>query len=43
VETLRGLMLGTPAGHDAPTGLAWCAGPTLLGCVSAGRLFRRAA
>jgi ABC-2 type transport system permease protein len=42
VETLRGLMLGTPIGHDAPIGLAWCAGLTLIGCVSAGLLFRRA-
>jgi ABC-2 type transport system permease protein len=43
VETLRGLMLGTPIGHDALIGLAWCAGLTLIGCVSAGLLFRRAA
>jgi ABC-2 type transport system permease protein len=43
VETLRGLMLGTPIGDHAVVGLAWCLGLALLGCVSAGLLFRRAA
>ena len=43
VETLRGLMLGTPIGSHAVTALAWCAGLTAIGIVSAGLLFRRAA
>jgi ABC-2 type transport system permease protein len=43
VETLRGLMLGTPIGSHAATALLWCAGLTALGIVSAGLLFRRAA
>src|SRR6185369_4575445 len=43
VETLRGLMLGTPIGNHAVTALIWCAGLTAIGIVSAGLLFRRAA
>ena len=43
VETLRGLMLGTPIGSHAVTALAWCAGLAAVGIVSAGVLFRRAA
>jgi ABC-2 type transport system permease protein len=43
VETLRGLMLGTPIGNHAVTALAWCAGLAAIGIVSAGVLFRRAA
>jgi ABC-2 type transport system permease protein len=43
VETLRGLMLGTPIGNHAITALAWCAGLAAIGIVSAGLLFRRAA
>jgi ABC-2 type transport system permease protein len=43
VETLRGLMLGTPIGNHAITALAWCAGLAAIGIVSAGVLFRRAA
>ena len=42
VETLRGLMLGTPAGSHAVIALAWCAGLAAGGAVSAGLLFRRA-
>jgi ABC-2 type transport system permease protein len=41
VETLRSLMLGTPIGDHAVTALAWCAGLTVVGIVSAGLLFRR--
>jgi ABC-2 type transport system permease protein len=41
VETLRGLMLGTPGGH-AVTALLWCAGLAAAGIVGAGLLFRRA-
>ncbi len=43
VETLRGLLLGTPIGDDAAIALAWCAGLAAVGIVSAGLLFRRAA
>ncbi len=43
VETLRGLMLGTPIGHHAVIALIWCAGLAAAGIVSAGLLFRRAA
>jgi ABC-2 type transport system permease protein len=43
VETLRALMLGTPVGDDALIGLAWCAGLTAVGCLSAAVLFRRRA
>jgi ABC-2 type transport system permease protein len=43
VETLRGLMLGTPIGGHAVAALAWCAGLTAVGVISAGVLFRRAA
>jgi ABC-2 type transport system permease protein len=43
VETLRGLMLGTPIGSHAVTAIAWCAGLAAIGIVSAGLLFRRAA
>jgi ABC-2 type transport system permease protein len=43
VETLRGLMLGTPIGDHAVIALAWCAGLAAVGIVSAGLLFRRAA
>ena len=42
VETLRGLMLGTPIGDHAVTALIWCAGLAVLGMVGAGLLFRRA-
>jgi ABC-2 type transport system permease protein len=41
VETLRALMLGAPVGDDALLGLAWCAGLTAVGCLSAAALFRR--
>jgi ABC-2 type transport system permease protein len=43
VETLRGLMLGTPIGNHPATALIWCAGLAAVGIVSAGVLFRRAA
>jgi ABC-2 type transport system permease protein len=43
VETLRGLMLGTPIGSHAVVALAWCLGLAAAGRISAGLLFRRAA
>ena len=42
VETLRGLMLGTPIGNHALTALIWCAGLTAIGIAGAGLMFRRA-
>jgi ABC-2 type transport system permease protein len=42
VETLRGLMLGTPIGNHAVAALIWCAGLAAIGIASAGLLFRRA-
>src|ERR1700754_3623810 len=33
VETLRGLMLGTPIGNHAVTALIWCAGLAAIGIV----------
>lgn len=40
-ETLRALMLGTPAGGHAFTAVAWCVGGILLGGGGAVWLFRR--
>jgi ABC-2 type transport system permease protein len=42
VETLRGLMLGTPIGNHAVAALIWCAGLAAIGIAGAGLLFRRA-
>jgi ABC-2 type transport system permease protein len=42
VETLRGLMLGTPIGGHAVVALAWCLGLAAAGIVTAAVLFRRA-
>jgi ABC-2 type transport system permease protein len=41
IETLRGLLTGTPIGDDAAIALAWCAGLTLVGYVWARAAFRR--
>jgi ABC-2 type transport system permease protein len=41
IETLRGLLLGTPIGGSGPLAVAWCAGMILLGAVGAAVLFRR--
>ena len=40
-ETLRGLLLGTPIGHNAIIAVAWCAGIALLGYLWARRLYIR--
>ena len=40
VESLRALMMGTPAGGDWVTALAWCAGLTAVGIAGAAVLFR---
>ena len=41
IETVRGLLTGTPIGGDAVTALAWCIGGIVLGCAGATLLFRR--
>jgi ABC-2 type transport system permease protein len=41
IETLRGLLLGTPIGDSAILTIAWCAGITLLGYLWARKLFNR--
>ena len=41
IETLRGLLLGTPIGDNAILTLAWCAGITLVGYLWARKLFNR--
>ena len=41
IETLRGLLLGTPIGDSAIISVAWCAGISLLSYVWARKLFNR--
>jgi ABC-2 type transport system permease protein len=41
VETLRGLLLGTPIGSSATVALGWCVLLTLVGYVAARRRFNR--
>ncbi len=41
IETLRGLLLGTPIGNNAVIALAWCAGIALAGYLWAKTLFNR--
>ncbi|MCO6004629.1 ABC transporter permease [Actinoallomurus purpureus] len=41
IETLRGLLMGTPIGHSAVTSAAWCAGIALVGYVWAKTRFNR--
>jgi ABC-2 type transport system permease protein len=40
VETLRGLMMGTPVGSDALVAVVWCAGLATVGCTVAALRFR---
>jgi ABC-2 type transport system permease protein len=40
-ETVRGLLLGTPIGHNAVIAASWCAGIALLGYLWARRLYIR--
>ena len=42
-QTLRGLLLGTPAGNQWIYALAWCAGLSLAGYLASRRLFDRRA
>ena len=41
IETLRGLLLGTPIGNNAIIAVAWCAGIALVGYLWAKKLFNR--
>jgi ABC-2 type transport system permease protein len=41
IETLRGLLLGTPVGSNPWTALAWCAGILAVSVAVSGALFRR--
>jgi ABC-2 type transport system permease protein len=41
IETLRGLLMGTPIGNDAAVSIAWSAGIALVGYVWAKRLYNR--
>lgn len=41
IETLRGLLLGTPIGSSAIIAVAWCAAITLTGYLWAKRLYNR--
>jgi ABC-2 type transport system permease protein len=41
IETLRGLLLGTPIGHEAVLAVAWCAGIGTAGYLWAMRLYDR--
>jgi ABC-2 type transport system permease protein len=43
IDTLRGLLLGTPVGDKPVIAAAWCAGLVLAGYLSARMLFNRAA
>ncbi|MFD4355859.1 ABC transporter permease [Nocardia sp. NPDC058519] len=41
IETIRGLLMGTPIGDSGLLAVLWCAGIALGGYVAAGVLFRR--
>jgi len=41
IETLRGLLLGTPIGNSAAISVVWCASITLVGFLWARALFNR--
>lgn len=43
IETLRGLLMGTPIGNSAILSVAWCAAITLVGFLWARSLFNRRA
>ena len=41
IETVRGLLLGTPIGNDAAIAIAWGVGITLVGYLWARKLYNR--
>ena len=41
METLRGLLMGSPTGNSGVLAIAWCTGIGLVGYVWAKRLFNR--
>jgi ABC-2 type transport system permease protein len=41
IETLRGVLMGTPIGDNAVLAVAWCAGITVVGYLWARRLYNR--
>jgi ABC-2 type transport system permease protein len=41
IDTLRGLLLGTPIGDDAIIATAWCVGIALAGYLWSKKLFNR--
>jgi ABC-2 type transport system permease protein len=41
IETLRGLLMGTPIGHNAIIAFGWCAGIALAGYLWAKKLYNR--
>jgi ABC-2 type transport system permease protein len=41
IETIRGLLLGTPVGHAPWLAVAWCGGIVAVSVVAAGTLFQR--
>jgi len=41
IETVRGLLLGTPIGNSAAVAIAWCAAITLVGYLWAKKLYNR--
>jgi ABC-2 type transport system permease protein len=41
IDTVRGLLLGTPIGNSAVLAVAWCAGLTLLGYLWARAVYNR--
>jgi ABC-2 type transport system permease protein len=43
IETIRGLLMGTPIGNDAVIAVAWCLGITVVAYLWARRLFNRQA
>jgi ABC-2 type transport system permease protein len=40
IETLRGLLMGTPIGNSVWLATAWCAAITVVAVVAVGALYR---
>ncbi len=41
IETVRGLLVGTPVGSSGWLAVAWCGGLLVVSCAAASALFRR--